>query len=70
VLPVLPAGCEGKFADPLVWIFENLIPQSGNNFFSGWNFFTGADPTNGNVQFVDQGTAVRGSCLCRREYVS
>jgi hypothetical protein len=40
------------------WI-PNWIPQSGNNFFSGWNFFTGSDPTNGVVQYVDQGTAVR-----------
>ena len=39
--------------------FCNLIPQSGNTFFSGWNFFTGADPTNGNVEYVDQATAVR-----------
>ncbi|KAI0047675.1 glycoside hydrolase family 16 protein [Auriscalpium vulgare] len=30
---------------------------SGNSFFSGWNFFTGADPTNGIVQFLDQPTA-------------
>ncbi|KAI0307467.1 concanavalin A-like lectin/glucanase domain-containing protein [Multifurca ochricompacta] len=30
---------------------------SGNTFFSGWNFFTGADPTNGIVQYVDQQTA-------------
>jgi hypothetical protein len=35
------------------------IPQSGQSFFQGWNFFTGSDPTNGNVQFVDQQTAVR-----------
>jgi hypothetical protein len=56
--PLLAAGCEGNFTDPLLWI-PNLIPQSGNNFFSGWNFFTGSDPTNGVVQYVDQGTAVR-----------
>ncbi|KAI0271656.1 glycoside hydrolase family 16 protein [Gloeopeniophorella convolvens] len=31
--------------------------QAGNSFFSGWNFFTGADPTNGIVQFMDQGSA-------------
>lgn len=30
---------------------------SGNTFFSGWNFFTGGDPTNGIVQYVDQATA-------------
>ena len=40
------------------WVCD-LVPQSGNTFFSGWNFFTGGDPTNGIVQYVDQGTAVR-----------
>ncbi|CAL1696723.1 unnamed protein product [Somion occarium] len=29
----------------------------GNSFFNGWDFFTGADPTNGQVTYVDQGTA-------------
>jgi len=29
----------------------------GNSFFSGWDFFTQADPTHGNVQYVDQQTA-------------
>jgi hypothetical protein len=26
----------------------------GSNFFDGWNFFTGTDPTHGNVNFVSQ----------------
>lgn len=30
---------------------------SGANFFNGFEFFTGADPTDGHVQFVDMGTA-------------
>lgn len=30
---------------------------SGQTFFNGWSFYTAADPTNGNVQYVDQGTA-------------
>ena len=38
------------------WI---VLPQSGNTFFTGWDFFTGSDPTNGVVQYVDQATAVR-----------
>ncbi|KAH9947964.1 concanavalin A-like lectin/glucanase domain-containing protein [Amylocystis lapponica] len=29
----------------------------GNTFFNGWSFFTWADPTDGNVRYVDQGTA-------------
>jgi beta-glucanase (GH16 family) len=33
--------------------------QQGNSFFSGWDFFTGADPTNGIVTYIDQNTAVR-----------
>jgi len=31
--------------------------HQGSNFFSGWDFFTGGDPTHGVVQFIDQGTA-------------
>lgn len=30
---------------------------SGQTFFNGWSFFTAADPTSGNVQYVDQSTA-------------
>lgn len=30
---------------------------SGQTFFNGWNFFTAADPTNGNVQYVSQSAA-------------
>lgn len=37
--------------------FQLAESYSGNTFFSGWDFFTGADPTNGNVQYVDQATA-------------
>ncbi|KAH9994431.1 glycoside hydrolase family 16 protein [Russula vinacea] len=37
--------------------FRLAQSYSGNSFFSGWNFFTGSDPTNGAVQFVDQQTA-------------
>ncbi|KAI0762075.1 concanavalin A-like lectin/glucanase domain-containing protein [Irpex lacteus] len=29
----------------------------GNSFFNGWDFFTGADPTNGIVTYIDQNTA-------------
>jgi hypothetical protein len=31
--------------------------HAGQNFFNGWDFFTGSDPTQGSVQFIDQGTA-------------
>ena len=34
-------------------------PQEGNSFFDGWTYFTAADPTDGNVQYVDSATAVR-----------
>lgn len=30
---------------------------SGANFFDGFDFFTGADPTHGFVNYVDRGTA-------------
>lgn len=31
--------------------------HEGSNFFDGWDFFTGADPTEGIVDYVDQNTA-------------
>jgi hypothetical protein len=31
--------------------------HSGSNFFDGWDFDTGADPTHGTVDFIDQSTA-------------
>jgi len=34
-----------------------LQAYQGNSFFNGWDFFTGSDPTNGQVTYVDQGTA-------------
>lgn len=33
--------------------------QQGSSFFQGWDFFTGSDPTNGIVTYIDQNTAVR-----------
>jgi len=36
----------------------NLVEShQGQDFFNGWSFFTGADPTNGIVTYVDQNTA-------------
>jgi len=40
---------------PSSW--KPIATYSGSTFFDGWTFFTTADPTNGNVQYVDQGTA-------------
>lgn len=37
--------------------WKPIATYSGSTFFDGWTFFTAADPTNGNVQYVDQGTA-------------
>jgi hypothetical protein len=53
----VPAGA--KFFTFDLLLVCNFFPQSGSTFFSGWNFFTGGDPTNGIVQYVDQQTAVR-----------
>ncbi|KAF9524068.1 concanavalin A-like lectin/glucanase domain-containing protein [Crepidotus variabilis] len=36
--------------------------HAGSSFFDGWNFFTGGDPTNGIVDYIDEGTA-RGNGL-------
>lgn len=40
---------------PSPW--KPIATYSGSSFFDGWTFFTAADPTNGNVQYVNQGTA-------------
>lgn len=40
---------------PSPW--KPIATYSGSTFFNGWTFFTAADPTSGNVQYVDQGTA-------------
>ncbi|KAF8559288.1 hypothetical protein OG21DRAFT_1403473 [Imleria badia] len=37
--------------------WKPIATYSGSTFFDGWTFFTGGDPTNGNVQYVNQGTA-------------
>ncbi|KAF9470525.1 hypothetical protein BDN70DRAFT_888989 [Pholiota conissans] len=37
--------------------------HEGDNFFAGWNFFTGGDPTNGIVTYVDQNTASSSGLL-------
>jgi hypothetical protein len=31
--------------------------EAERDLCSGWDFFTGADPTSGNVQYVDKNTA-------------
>ncbi|KAG7090802.1 hypothetical protein E1B28_009886 [Marasmius oreades] len=36
--------------------FRLLLSSAGNDFFNGWNFFTGGDPTSGIVDYVDEGT--------------
>ncbi|KIJ68627.1 glycoside hydrolase family 16 protein [Hydnomerulius pinastri MD-312] len=40
---------------PSSW--KPISTYSGSSFFNGWSFFTNADPTDGNVQYVDQSTA-------------
>jgi hypothetical protein len=32
--------------------------HQGQNFFDGWDFFTGSDPTHGTVEYIDQNTGV------------
>jgi hypothetical protein len=42
----------------------NLVNSyQGSNFFDGWDFFTGADPTDGNVNYIDQNTATSNGLL-------
>jgi len=44
-----------KSASPSKYKLTDL--HQGSTFFDGWNFFTGADPTHGNVNFVSQSDA-------------
>ncbi|KAH7914464.1 glycoside hydrolase family 16 protein [Hygrophoropsis aurantiaca] len=37
--------------------WKPIAQYEGQSFFNGWEFFTQADPTHGNVQYVDQDTA-------------
>ncbi|KAH7883790.1 glycoside hydrolase family 16 protein [Phlebopus sp. FC_14] len=37
--------------------WKTISTYSGSSFFNGWSFYTSPDPTNGNVQYVDQPTA-------------
>lgn len=37
--------------------YSVIESHQGSSFFDGWDFFTGGDPTNGIVSFIDQGTA-------------
>jgi len=43
--------------------FKLAQSYSGQSFFSGWDFFTGSDPTNGVVNFVDQQTATSSNLI-------
>ncbi|KAH9486693.1 putative glycosidase C21B10.07 [Psilocybe cubensis] len=40
---------------PSLWKLTNSY--QGNNFFDGWDFFIGDDPTHGTVDYVDENTA-------------
>jgi hypothetical protein len=41
-------------------LFES---HEGNDFYNGWDFFTGGDPTNGIVTYVDEGTGRQTNLL-------
>ncbi|KAF9243916.1 glycoside hydrolase family 16 protein [Melanogaster broomeanus] len=43
--------------------WKSIATYSGSTFFNGWSFYTAADPTNGNVQYVDQTTAQNDGLL-------
>lgn len=49
------AGGYGPYVQQARW--------QGANFFNGFNFFTGADPTHGFVKYVDQPTAQRNGLI-------
>ncbi|KAG9314549.1 concanavalin A-like lectin/glucanase domain-containing protein [Chiua virens] len=43
--------------------WKPIATYSGSTFFDGWTFWTAADPTQGNVQYVDQATAQNGGLI-------
>lgn len=48
----------GSSSSPSVTSPWKLIDsRSGSNFFDGWNFFTGSDPTHGIVDYIDESAA-------------
>lgn len=51
------------FVDLSVAGYALVDDYSGANFFNMFDFFTGADPTNGYVNYVDQGTAQSGGLI-------
>ena len=38
--------------------------HQGNNFFDGWDFWTGDDPTHGLVQFISEDAGVSSRSIC------
>lgn len=53
-----PRGLLAALIVPLVSAqYQSVALFQGDSFFDDWTFFTGADPTAGYVQYVDQGTA-------------
>jgi len=54
-----PSATTSSTSSPGQSKFRLAQSYSGQSFFNGWDFFTGSDPTNGLVHFVDQQTAVR-----------
>lgn len=50
-----PATPTGSAASSSPWKLKQSY--QGSSFFDGWDFFTGSDPTNGQVTYVDQNTA-------------
>ncbi|KIJ45089.1 glycoside hydrolase family 16 protein [Sphaerobolus stellatus SS14] len=53
--PSAPSSVPAANLPPSPW---NLVKtHAGDSFFDEWDFWTDADPTHGNVQFVDENTA-------------
>ncbi|KAF7986223.1 hypothetical protein HWV62_38669 [Athelia sp. TMB] len=52
-----PSSSSGGAAPTSASSWQLKESHQGSDFFNGWSFFTGNDPTNGAVTYIDQDTA-------------
>ncbi|KAI0344060.1 hypothetical protein BDW22DRAFT_1355344 [Trametopsis cervina] len=58
--PATPTGNSSSAASS-PWKLKQAY--QGSTFFDGWDFFTGGDPTNGIVTYIDQNTAKQANLI-------
>ncbi|KAF4548336.1 putative glycosyl hydrolases family 16 protein 8 [Elsinoe fawcettii] len=56
------------FSQPVKAIYRPTTTLAGDDFFSHFNFYSGPDPTNGYVQYVNRGSAVKSSLFALADH--